>query len=104
MAPTMARHAGAVVRSPGSARRRAVPRAQRVVSVVKLNRPTRPRSLDEYPDVLTLREVAVILRRSEDKTRTWLRTGAIHAVRVGGQWRVAKSVLVGFLSGEEADA
>jgi excisionase family DNA binding protein len=61
---------------------------------------TRPRSLDEYPDVLTLREVAEILQRSEDRTRSWLRKGEIHAVRVGGSWRMAKSVLVAFLSGQ----
>jgi len=72
------------------------------VSVVRLDRTTCPRSLDDYPDVLDLRDVAEILRRSEDRTRTWLRTGAIHAVRVGGQWRVAKSVLVAFISGEVA--
>jgi excisionase family DNA binding protein len=74
------------------------------MSVVKLDRPTRPRSLDDYPDggVLNLYEVAAILRRSPDRTRTWLRQGGIHAVRVGGQWRVAKSVLVAFLSGEGA--
>ncbi len=74
------------------------------MSVVKLNRPPRPRSLDDYPDVLNLYEVAAILRRSPDRTRTWLRTGAIHSVRVGGQHRVAKSVLVAFLSGDEAGA
>ncbi len=73
------------------------------MSVVKLDRKTRPRSFDDYPDVLDLHDVAEILRRSEDRTRSWLRTGAIHAVRVGGSWRVAKVVLVAFLSGEEAD-
>jgi excisionase family DNA binding protein len=72
------------------------------VSVVNLNRPARPRSLDDYPDVLNLYEVAAILRRSPDRTRTWLRSGAIHAVRVGGSWRVAKSVLIAYLSGEAA--
>lgn len=70
------------------------------MSVVRLDRATRPRSLDEYPDVLNLEEVAAILRRSPDRTRTWLRKGEIHAVRVGGQWRVAKAVLIAFLSGE----
>jgi len=72
------------------------------MSVVRLDRAGRPRSLDDYPDVLNLEEVATILRRSPDRTRSWLRTGEIHAVRVGGQWRVAKSVLIAFLSGEEA--
>jgi excisionase family DNA binding protein len=103
MAPTLACHAGAVVQSPGSAGRSAVPTTgEGVMSVVRIDHKTRPRSLDEYPDVLTLREVAQILRRSEDRTRTWLRTSAIHAVRVGGSWRVAKSVLIAHLSGEEA--
>ena len=74
------------------------------MSVVKLDRRAHPRSLDDYGDVLTLRDVAEILMRSEDRTRTWLRTGAIHAVRVGGSWRVAKSVLVAYLSGEGANA
>jgi excisionase family DNA binding protein len=69
------------------------------MSVVRLDRKTRPRSLDDYPDVLTLREAAEILRRSEDRTRTWLRTGAIHGVRVGGSWRVSKQVLIAFISG-----
>lgn len=70
------------------------------MSVVRLDRKARPLSLDDYPDVLTLGDVAEILRRSPDRTRTWLRKGEIHAVRVGGQWRVAKSVLVAFLSGQ----
>ncbi len=104
MAPTMARHAGALVQSPGSARRCAVPATgEGVVSVVRLDRKARRRSLDDYPDVLTLREVAEILRRSEDRTRTWLRKGEIHAVRVGGSWRVSKQVLIAYLCGEAAD-
>ncbi len=74
------------------------------MSVVRLDRANRPkavsRSIDQFPDVLTLGDVAEILRRSPDRTRTWLRKGEIHAVRVGGQWRVAKSVLVAFLSGQ----
>lgn len=74
------------------------------MNVVRLDRKARPRSLADYPDVLTLRQVAEILQRSEDRTRTWLRKGEIHAVRVGGSWRVAKSVLVAHLFGEEADA
>lgn len=105
MAPSVARHAGASVQSPGSTGRRPVsPTGEGVVSVARIDRKTRPRSLADYPDVLDLHDVAAILRRSEDRTRTWLRKGEIHAVRVGGQWRVAKSVLVAFLSGEEADA
>jgi excisionase family DNA binding protein len=73
------------------------------MSIVKLDRARRPRSLADYPDVLDLHDVAAILRRSEDRTRSWLRTGAIHAVRVGGSWRVSKQVLVAYLSGEEAN-
>lgn len=73
------------------------------MSVVRLNRPTPQRSLDDYPDVLNVHEVAEILRRSEDRTTGWLRTGEIHAVRVGGQWRVAKSVLKTYLTGEGAN-
>jgi excisionase family DNA binding protein len=73
------------------------------MSVVKLDRAARPRSLDDYPDVLNLYEVAAILRRSPDRTRTWLRKGEIHAVRVGGSWRVSKQALIAFISGEEAD-
>lgn len=71
------------------------------MSVLKLDRASRPRSFDPYPAVLDLHDVAEILGFSEDKARTWLRTGAIHAVRVGGRWRVAKSVLIAYLSGEE---
>jgi excisionase family DNA binding protein len=70
---------------------------------VKLDRTLRPRSLDVYPAVLDLRDVAEILGRSEDRTRSWLRSGGVHAVRVGGQWRVSKQVLIAWLSGEEAD-
>ncbi len=73
------------------------------MSVVKLDRARRSRPLDEYPDVLTLSEVAEILRHSEDRTRSWLRTGAIHSVKVGSKWKVAKSVLIAHLSGEEAN-
>jgi len=74
------------------------------VSVVKLVRTARPRPLDDYPDVLDLHDVAEILRHSEDRTRTWLRSGAIHSVKVGSKWKVAKSVLIAFLSGEDTDA
>jgi hypothetical protein len=73
------------------------------MSVLKLDSKARPRSFDDYPDVLTLHQVAEILQRSEDRTRTWLRSGAVHGVRIGGSWRVAKSVLVAFLSGQEGD-
>jgi excisionase family DNA binding protein len=72
------------------------------MSVVRLDSRARLRSLADYPDVLTLRQVAEILQRSEDRTREWLRKGEIHAVRVGGSWRVAKAVLIAHLSGEEA--
>jgi excisionase family DNA binding protein len=56
--------------------------------------------LDGYPVVLNLHQVAEILQRSEDRTRLWLREGHIHAIRVGGSWRVARVVLERHLLGE----
>jgi len=56
-----------------------------------------------YPVVLNVHEIASILQRSEDRTRQWLREGHIHAVRVGGSWRVARVVLERHLLGEGAE-
>jgi excisionase family DNA binding protein len=58
--------------------------------------------LDGLPPVLTLRQVAEVLQRSEDRTRLWLRSGAVPAIRVGGSWRVARIVLERHLLGEDS--
>lgn len=60
-----------------------------------------PSLLDGYPVVLDVHAVAAILGRSEDRTRQWLREGHIHAIRVGGSWRVARITLERFLVGED---
>ncbi len=59
-----------------------------------------PTLLAGYPVVLDVHQVAEILHRSEDRTRQWLREGHIHAIRVGGSWRVARVVLERHLLGE----
>ena len=55
-------------------------------------------------DLLTTREVAVILRLSSRTVRRAVRRGDLAAVRVGRTVRVARSELVAFRNSELASA
>ena len=50
--------------------------------------------------VLTLQEVARLLRVSRKTAEKLVRTGQIHAVRVGRVWRIPKEALEDFLAGK----
>lgn len=51
--------------------------------------------LDEYPDILTVKEVREILFIGRDKAYHLLQSGEIPAVKVGRDWRITKESLVG---------
>lgn len=44
--------------------------------------------------MLTVSEVAKLMRVSEQTIRTWLRQNKIHAVRVGRPWRIPESAIM----------
>ena len=49
------------------------------------------------PDVLTLREVAALLRVAEKTAYTLAQGGDLPGFKVGGQWRTKKEVLDNYL-------
>lgn len=49
--------------------------------------------LDEYPDILTVKEVREILFIGRDKAYRLLKSGELPAVKVGRDWRVSKKTL-----------
>lgn len=53
--------------------------------------------LDQYPDVLTVRQVMEILQLGRDNTYALIRCGKIPSVRVGRQFRVSKFAVLQFL-------
>jgi excisionase family DNA binding protein len=55
--------------------------------------------LDDLPPLLTVREVARLLRRSEAGTYAWLRAGGLRHLRVQGTIRVLKVDIEAFMSG-----
>lgn len=59
--------------------------------------------LSEYPIVLTVDDVALITRRSVSATYAWLRSGAVHTVRIAGSLRVLRSALEAYLISGGAD-
>lgn len=45
----------------------------------------------EPPEVLTVREFAILARMNEETVRTWCSNGRIKAVKLGGtQWRIPR--------------
>ena len=55
--------------------------------------------LDDLPPILTVREVARIIRRSESGTYAWLRAGGLKHLRIEGTVRIVKADLENFLAG-----
>ena len=55
----------------------------------------------DLPDALSAVEVAETLRVNVKTVYTLIRSGAIPAVRVGREYRVAKEALIGFLRSAE---
>lgn|SRR5487761_1677304 len=55
--------------------------------------------LDDLPPLLTVREVARLLRRSDAGTYAWLRAGGLRHLRVQGTIRVLKVDIEAFMSG-----
>lgn len=53
--------------------------------------------LEQYPDVLTVRQVMEILRLGRDNTYALIRCGKIPSVRVGRQFRISKKAVIQFL-------
>lgn len=57
-----------------------------------------PVVLADLPPLLTVKEVARIVRRSESGTYAWLRGGGLKHIRIEGSIRVLKMDLESFLS------
>lgn len=51
--------------------------------------------------VLTVEQVAEVLRVHKDTVYGWLRTEKIHGFKVGGVWRVSQAELDRLLAGKE---
>jgi excisionase family DNA binding protein len=59
------------------------------------------RSKDALPLLLTVREVATVLRISRKTVDKLVFSGAIVAAKVGGQWRVRPEEILAYLSRTE---
>lgn len=55
----------------------------------------------DLPDALSAEELAAVLRVNVKTVYKLIRAGAIPAVRVGREYRVAKEALIGFLRSAE---
>jgi excisionase family DNA binding protein len=52
-------------------------------------------------EVLTVEETASMLRVEPDDVLALIEAGELHARRIGGQWRLARSSVLGWLRGDE---
>lgn len=52
----------------------------------------------------TLEEVADILKISRRTLYTYVKTGKLHAVKIGKHWRVSHDVMEAFISGEATNS
>ncbi len=58
----------------------------------------------ESQQMLTVPEVAELMRVSEQTVRTWLRTGRLKGIRPGGTkagWRIPRDVVEALLKGDQ---
>ena len=56
-----------------------------------------------YPPVLTVGEVAALIRRSRSRTYTLIRSGELRSVRIGGSRRILRLDLERFLKDAEVE-
>lgn len=56
-----------------------------------MNRADVERLLQAYPDMLTVHEVATVLRVNPRSIQRWARDGQVAAVRVGRSYRIARN-------------
>ncbi len=50
-------------------------------------------------EILTVKEVAVLLKTTCQQIRKMIASGELSAVKVGREWRIPKEFLIDFLSG-----
>jgi excisionase family DNA binding protein len=62
------------------------------------------RYLDEHMMLMTPREVAAMCRVTRGTVVSWIESGKLDALRVGGRWRVKMSDLAGFIDASERPA
>ncbi len=60
-------------------------------------------SFEEYPAVLTVRDLARCLRVGRNTAYRYVRLGKIRSIRVGRQIRIPRDFLVEFLKGVQVD-
>ena len=63
-----------------------------------------PRSMGKYRDVMSLSELAEYLNVSTKLASRLLRDGAIFSVKVGREYRVAKSTVMQYVRGQKRTA
>lgn len=51
------------------------------------------KTIHQYPDMLTVKEAAEILRCSSKSIYTYISHGDIHSIKIGGRYYVPKSKL-----------
>jgi len=59
---------------------------------------------DERPELLTVRELAELLRVGMRAAYQYVADGSVPAVKVGGQWRIPRAELERQLAGERDPA
>jgi excisionase family DNA binding protein len=59
--------------------------------------------LSDKDSLLTVREVAHVLRVKETTVREWLRKGVLKGYRIPGGWRVRVANLLDFMEGERQE-
>lgn len=58
------------------------------------------KSLNSYPEILTAKEVSIILGIKIDNAYKMFRAGTIRAFKVGNRWRIPKKELKAYIDYE----
>jgi excisionase family DNA binding protein len=57
-----------------------------------------PKTLSDYPEFLTPRQVAALLQVKEVTVRLWIRRGLLKGIKIGAkEWRISKHEVLRFL-------
>jgi excisionase family DNA binding protein len=56
-------------------------------------------TLRKYPDLMDVRDIQAILHIGRSKAYALLKSGKVHALRIGAVYRIPKQYLLDFLNG-----
>ena len=62
-----------------------------------------PQMFSNYPDVVTVEELAKMLKVGRNTAYELVRSGAVHSIKIGRQIRVAKRAVIEYISQTEND-